>query len=215
MVVCTLVVSGCLSEESAPNSSPDPAAPGSGNDGLNSAPTISGSPDSAVLAGDTYQFTPSAGDSDGDPLVFSISNKPSWAQFDTTSGSLSGATTLGDIGSYDNIRISVSDGDENRSLPEFSITVTQVGLGSMSLSWTAPTENTDGSALTDLAGYNLYYGKSSGQYDKTLRIDNPSVSTYLIDNLLPDTYYVAATSFNTSGVESYFSNEAVKVVQSN
>ena len=45
-----------------------------------------------------------------------------------------------------------------RSLPAFSITVTQVGLGSMSLSWTPPTQNTDGSALTDLAGYKLYYG---------------------------------------------------------
>ena len=73
----------------------------------------------------------------------------------------------------------------------------------------------DGSVLTDLAGYKLYYGKSAGRYNKSIRIDNPTVSSYLIDNLLPDTYYVVATSFNAAGIESAFSNEAVKTVISN
>ena len=181
----------------------------------NAAPVIAGSPDVAVLAGDNYAFTPSASDPDGDTLVFTIANKPRWAKFDSKTGRLSGQTLLGDVGTYDKIRISVSDGDASRSLPEFSITVSQVGLGSMSLSWTAPTENTDGSVLTDLAGYKLYYGRSAGRYDRSIRIDNPTVTSYLIDDLLPATYYVAATSFNAAGIESTFSNEAVKTVTSN
>ena len=181
----------------------------------NAAPVIAGSPDTAVLAGDNYAFTPSANDPDGDTLAFTIANKPHWAKFDSKTGRLSGQALLGDVGTYEKIRISVSDGNASRSLPEFSITVSQVALGSLSLSWTAPTENTDGSVLTDLAGYKLYYGKSARRYDKSIRIDNPSVTSYLIDNLLPDTYYVAATSFNAAGIESAFSNEAVKTVISN
>ena len=181
----------------------------------NAAPVIAGSPDTAVLAGDKYAFTPSANDPDGDTLVFSIANKPRWAKFDSKAGSLSGQARLGDVGTYDKIRISVSDGSASRSLAEFSITVSQVALGSMELSWTPPTENSDGSVLTDLAGYKLYYGKSAGRHKKSIRIDNPTITSYLIDGLLPDTYYVAATSFNAAGIESAFSNEAVKTVISN
>ena len=49
----------------------------------------------------------------------------------------------------------------------FHVEVTQSALGSMTLSWTAPTENTDGSQLNDLAGYKLYYGTSAGNYTKS------------------------------------------------
>ena len=98
------------------------------------------------------------------------------------------------------------------TLSEFSIEVTQAALGSMTLSWTPPTENEDGSALTDLAGYNLYYGEQEGRYTKRVRIDNPGLTRYVVENLLPKTYYVVATAFNTSGVESSNSGVAVKTV---
>ncbi|MDH3545876.1 MAG: fibronectin type III domain-containing protein [Gammaproteobacteria bacterium] len=100
-------------------------------------------------------------------------------------------------------------------MPNFSITVTEIGLGSMTLSWTAPTENTDGTPLTDLAGFNIYYGQSQGSYPNRIRIDNPSIDTYVVGNLLPNTYYAVATSFNTAGIESAYSNVAVKTVPSN
>ena len=94
----------------------------------------------------------------------------------------------------------------------FAIDVTQQGTVSTSLSWNAPTLNEDGSALTDLAGYKIYYGRSSGSYSNLIRIDNASVTTYVVENLSPDTYYFAATAFNTSGVESRFSGEAVRTL---
>ena len=122
---------------------------------------------------------------------------------------------LGDVGDYNDIRISVSDGDASARLTPFSITVSQTALGSVSLSWSPPTQNTDGTALTNLAGYVLYYGQSSGNYNKTVPIDNPSISTYVIDNLVPDTYYIVATAVNTAGVESDYSGEAVKTVTPN
>ena len=179
LAVCTL--SACLSEEksAAENESSETQTPSQ-----NRAPAISGTPDSAVMTGDNYSFTPSASDADGDPITFTIVNKPTWATFDSSTGSLNGQPLLGDIGIYENIRITASDGLNSSDLPAFSINVTQTALGSISLTWTAPTQNDDGSALTDLAGFKLYYGTSPGNYTKQVRIDNASISTYLIENLL-------------------------------
>ena len=214
VVLLAICTGGCLSGSDTDSGFDGTTKSGRSNE-PNSSPTISGSPNSAVLVGDTYSFQPSANDVDGDKLTFSISGKPQWASFDAKTGRLSGQVFLGDVGVYENIHISVSDGQAASSLREFSVTVSQAALGSMTLSWTPPTENTDGSAITDLTGYYIYYGSTSRSYPNRVRIDNPSISTYVIESLIPDTYYVAATSFNSVGVESTFSDEAVKTVSSN
>ncbi|MDH3431491.1 MAG: putative Ig domain-containing protein [Gammaproteobacteria bacterium] len=204
-----LLAGGCLSKsDSESGNKPDGNVAGQGN----SAPSIQGNPATAVMVGDNYSFTPSANDPDGDPLTFAVSNLPRWASFDTGSGRLSGQPLLGDEGVYTGIGISVTDGQTTNSLPGFSIEVTQAALGSMTLSWTPPTQNEDGTALTDLAGYKFYLGKSPGNYGSPIRVDNPGITSYVVENLLPDTYYVVATSFNTSGIESAYSNMAIKTV---
>ena len=200
---------GCLTSE---ESNLDQAGGDSGSLSGNVAPRISGSPKTAVMTDDTYSFRPSASDADGDTLTFSVTNLPHWANFDSTTGTLSGQPVPGDEGTYANITVSVSDGSMKVSLPAFSIEVTQVALGSITLSWTPPTENADGTALEDLAGYKLYFGTTSGRYTNEVLIDTPGISSYVIENLLPDTYYIVATAFTTSGVESGYSNEAVKTV---
>ncbi|WP_405241479.1 putative Ig domain-containing protein [Lentisalinibacter salinarum] len=179
----------------------------------NSAPVISGSPAKAVTEGTQYSFTPSASDPDGDSLSFSITNKPAWAAFDAATGRLSGTPQAGDVGTYADIVISVSDGQASASLGAFSITVEAIAMGSVTLSWSPPTENTDGTALTDLAGYRIYWGTTSGSYPNSVTIDNPGVTTYVVENLVPDTYEFVATSYNTSGVESDYSAPATKTVQ--
>jgi hypothetical protein len=97
-------------------------------------------------------------------------------------------------------------------LGPFSITVNAISNGSVTLNWTAPTENEDGTALVDLAGFHIYWGTTPGNYPNSLTINNASISTYVVDNLAPGTYEFVATSFNTSGVESIFSNSTTKVV---
>jgi hypothetical protein len=90
----------------------------------NSAPTIEGSPRTAVTVSSTYEFQPMASDADGDAVSFTIVNKPAWAAFDAATGRLSGnpgAAT--DVGIYANIRLTVSDGKASSTLPAFSITV--------------------------------------------------------------------------------------------
>lgn len=205
-----LALSGCLDSGEDTSFNGD----GSGDTGgsSNSAPIIQGNPPRGVLVNNMYDFEPQASDADGDSLTFSIQNKPSWATFDPSTGRLSGQPLLGDIGSYTNVQISVSDGTASRSLPSFTVTVSQTALGSVTLNWNPPTENTDGSTLTNLAGYKIYYGPSSRRYDHEIRIYNAGVTSYVVDNLPADTYYFAATALNSSGMESDYSGEAVRVV---
>ncbi len=178
----------------------------------NSAPSISGTPSSAINVGIAYAFTPTATDPDGDNLTFSVFALPPWASFNASNGRISGTPTAGDVGAYGGIRISVSDGSLSDELGPFSITVDAISNGSVTLNWTAPTENEDGTVLVDLAGFRIYWGTTPGNYPNSVTINNASISTYVVDNLAPGTYEFVATSFNTSGVESIFSNSTTKVV---
>ncbi|HEY6641678.1 fibronectin type III domain-containing protein [Povalibacter sp.] len=180
----------------------------------NNAPTISGSPSTSVDVGSAYSFRPTAADADRDTLTFSVSNKPSWATFSTSTGQLSGTPSATNAGNYSGIVISVSDGKASRSLAAFTIAVKQTAaVASTTLSWTAPTQNTDGSSLTTLAGYRIYYGTSSSALNQTIQVANPSVSTYVIDGLAPATYYFAVRAYTTAGTESANSNVASKTLQ--
>ncbi|MGI2209069.1 Ig-like domain-containing protein [Shewanella baltica] len=92
----------------------------------NSAPTITGSPTLTINQGASYLFTPTAADSPGDTLSFSILNKPVWATFNPTTGTLSGTPSNQDVGMTNGIVISVSDGTLSASLPAFNLSVTNV-----------------------------------------------------------------------------------------
>ena len=89
----------------------------------NRAPVISGTPATSVVAGQAYSFQPTASDADGDALAYSITGRPSWATFNTQTGRLSGTPSGSNVGSFNNVLISVSDGIAVSSLPAFSIRV--------------------------------------------------------------------------------------------
>jgi hypothetical protein len=203
-----LLLNGCLEKQEQSLALADTDAP----ERQNSPPTIVGTPPNAVMMGNDYQFNPAAADADGDPLVFAIQNQPVWAGFDPATGILSGQPSLADVGIYQNVTIAVSDGMTTVSLPPYTITVTQTSLGAVTLTWTPPNRNADGTQLNDLAGYKVYYGTTSGNYASTIRIDSPGIASVVVENLAPTTYFFVATAFNTSGIESSFSNEAVKIV---
>jgi hypothetical protein len=84
--------------------------------------------------------------------------------------------------------------------------------GGVTLNWMPPTENTNGSALTDLAGYDIHYGTSSGDYTQTVSVSNPGIATYVVDNLTPGTYYFSVGAVNSEGVESPLSSEVTATV---
>jgi hypothetical protein len=186
--------------------SPPPPPP------ANSPPSISGSPATTIRHDQSFSFTPSAADADGNALTFSISNRPAWASFSTTTGRLSGTPSSSDVGTYSGIVIEVSDGVTSRSLPAFTITVTPATTGSATLSWTPPTQNTDGSPLTNLAGYKVYWGRSPRAYAHSVTLNNPGLATYVIEQLTSGSWYFSTTSINSAGVESGYSNEGSKTI---
>jgi hypothetical protein len=90
---------------------------------VNTRPTIAGEPVTFVLQGTSYLFQPVANDVDGDTLSFSISNRPSWASFNSATGRLAGTPGSAHVGVYTNVSIRVSDGTIEAELPAFTINV--------------------------------------------------------------------------------------------
>jgi len=75
------------------------------------------------------------------------------------------------------------------------------------LNWMPPTENTDGSALTDLVEYKIYYGTSPDAMTNEIANISIGLSTYVIENLQTNTtYFFSMTAVNSMGIESSFSN---------
>jgi len=178
----------------------------------NSAPVISGTPAASVAAGSAYSFTPTASDTDGNTLAFSISGKPSWATFSTATGALTGTPTAGQAGTYANIVITVSDGTTSTSLSGFSITVTAASTGTATLSWSAPTQNTDGSSLIDLAGYRVYHGTSASSLTDMVNVPGSSATGYTWSQLTSGTHYFAVAAYTAAGVESSMSAVGSKTI---
>jgi hypothetical protein len=180
----------------------------------NSPPTISGTPSAVVNMNTLYKFIPTASDAEDDLLTFSVTGLPSWATFRTTDGRVRGTPGPGDVGVYNDIVITVSDGQGSAELGPFSVTVEAVSLGSATLTWQAPTQYEDGTPLTppDFAGYTIYWGTTPGNYPNSVTINNPGITTYVIDNLAPGDYEFVATAFNAAGVQSQYSNTATKTI---
>jgi hypothetical protein len=105
----------------------------------------------------------------------------------------------------------VSDGTVSANLAAFSIQVTAVATGSALLSWTPPMQNTDGSALTNLNGYKIYWGSSLGNYPNSASV-GVGVASYTVEQLTPGTWYFTVTAVNAQGVESSYSNVASKTI---
>ena len=84
--------------------------------------------------------------------------------------------------------------------------------GTVTLFWTTPTTRTDGTALMDLAGFNIYFGRMSGIYDYQIDINNPGVVAYVVENLASGSWYFSITAFDANGVESEQSNEIIQSV---
>jgi Putative Ig domain len=200
----------------------------------NSAPEISGVALAAVKIGQRYQFVPSVNDPDGELVTFIISNKPRWASFSGSSGELSGTPDTNAVGNYADIVITATDGEASTSMRPFSITVvpadTTDSTGSLTaaqqpspiardpsastaaLSWSMPTENADGTPLTNLAGYRIYHGTSAGALSDIRDILRPDLTQYLFESLASGTHYFAITALNSAGVESALSGIGSKII---
>ncbi|VAY87473.1 Fibronectin type III domain protein [hydrothermal vent metagenome] len=100
------------------------------NPPANTAPTISGTPTTSVDENNSYSFTPTSSDAEGDILNFSIANKPSWADFNTTTGQLSGIPDFNisnkTLNQDYSIIITVKDSSEANDTLSFTLTVNNI-----------------------------------------------------------------------------------------
>jgi hypothetical protein len=80
--------------------------------------------------------------------------------------------------------------------------------GTATLSWVAPTENADGTPLTDLAGYTLYYGTNPSDLTQSVTVSGAASTTTEVKDLPAGTYYFAVSAYNAMGLESQQSNVA-------
>jgi hypothetical protein len=175
---------------------------------------ISGQPPTTVVAGSGYSFTPVASDLDGtSSLVFSVMGAPVWATFNAATGRLSGTPGAGNVGLTEGIVITVSDGIDYASLPAFSLMVQQNSSGRATVSWVPPTQRTDGSALTNLAGYRVRYGTNAAALAQVVQLSTVSLTSYMIEGLTPGTWYFAVSAVDAGGIESQPSAPASKVLQ--
>lgn len=181
----------------------------------NKVPVVSGTPATSITAGSAYSFKPSGSDPEGRTLAWSITNKPSWAAFSTTTGALTGTPSASNVGTTSNITIAASDGTNKTSLKAFAIAVNAAGssTGSASLSWTPPTTTTSGATLTNLAGYRIYYGTSASSLSRTVQVSGAGNTRYVVSDLSPATYYFSIRAYTTGGTESAASSVVSKAIR--
>jgi hypothetical protein len=190
------------------------------------ATSIYGTPSTSVPENRYYGFQAWATDNDHRPVSYGIRNKPAWATFDTRYGHLYGVPTAANVGTYKNIVVYATDGVSQASLPAFNITVTGPGsggtpppppppptTGAATVSWLPPTQNTNGTTLTNLAGYTISYGTNSKALSSSIKVANAGLTTYVIPGLAAGTYYFAVSAYTSSGATSALSSIVSKTIK--
>jgi hypothetical protein len=176
---------------------------------INSAPSltiVSPTDGSSVNENTAINFSGTADDAeDGD-----LSNSILWvSDIDGVIGTGASIDVQLSVGTHV-ITATVTDSDSATDEQVVSVTVSQMN-GMATVTWTPPTENTDNTPLTDLAGFKIYYGTDQSQLTQSIVIDDPAASSWEVSNLSGNTtYYFAVTAFNSNGVESELSSIASK-----
>jgi hypothetical protein len=211
---------GAASAAGSTNST-TPAAPSSPS-GSSSNPVaaiaLQGVPPVSATVGSDYSFQPTVTPSNT-VITFTATGLPAWLSFDTRTGALSGTPAAKDQGTTGHIIIAASNGSSNASMTPFTIQVKALNsspqsgtTGSVKLSWAAPTENTDGTPVTNLAGYHIYYGTSTDELTMSIDVVGATSTTYLVEGLLDGTYYFSVLAYNTEGADSGRSNITNKTI---
>lgn len=216
LVIASMLLSACKGggdsgsgSATPPTSSPPPTT--TTPPAPNKAPVISIQSESTVLIGRELKLRPTASDPDGQSLSFTIANKPSWLSFSAQTGEIAGTPGAADVGTYTDIRITASDG-QAQATAAATIAVVASAPGRATLSWDAPSQRTDGTPLTDLGGFRIYFGTSTGDLRYVVDIKDAGARSWVVEDLTPGTWYFAATAFDAAGIESSRTNPASKTI---
>jgi hypothetical protein len=98
------------------------------------------------------------------------------------------------------------------TVPASAVGNVHATVGMATLSWVAPTTDTNGDALNNLGGYRIYYGLGASDLRQTVNIANVGTQTYVINNLGSGTWYFAVKALTNTGVESALSQVVSKTI---
>jgi hypothetical protein len=76
------------------------------------------------------------------------------------------------------------------------------GSETATLSWNAPTSNVNGTPVTPLTGYTIYYGNSEGAMTQSLVVSGAAATSAEITGLGSGTWYFAVAADATDGTQS-------------
>jgi hypothetical protein len=164
--------------------------------------TFLGKPPESIAVGEPYAYVPVVTNAIMPDVEFSYINRPSWSGIYRSSGAILGTPT--EPGVYSNIQIQAWDGVNFGVSAPFTIVVSST-TGSADLRWVKPMLNTDGSPLTNLAGYLIHYGSSTANLDTKLFVDSPDSTALQIDNLSPGKWYFKIAAVTDTNVQGPFS----------
>ncbi len=94
----------------------------------------------------------------------------------------------------------ISDGTAAGTLPASSPLFV-----SATVSWSPVTSTTTGMPLTNLGGYKIYFGPNPMALTSSIDVPYPTVSSYVVPNLIRGTLFFAVTAYISGGPESNLS----------
>lgn len=123
---------------------------------------------------------------------------------------------ISSCGSADNLTAATAD----NNLDPVTTTATDTDAGNsntfadINLSWVAPAEREDNSpmSLSEIAGYQILFGQSQGQYSSSITINDGTAVGYTLTDLPTGTYYFVVATIDTEGRESQYSPEVTVVI---
>jgi hypothetical protein len=207
MVAACLALTACKDDVTTAST----GTPASSSSGQSTGVALAGAPLTTATAGSNYLYQPSLTQGSGD-VTFSVAGMPKWATFDSSTGVLTGTPATSDEGKTGPITITATNGTSSASVGPFTIQVNAPTAATVSLAWNAPTTNADGTPITGLAGFHIYYGTTAGALSTTVNVSSPSTTTYVVKGLTHGTYYFSVVAYNTSGQDSKSSNMATTTI---
>ena len=127
-------------------------------------------------------------------------------------GSTGSIASTADVQTTTTIRGALQTAPDSRNVPYSALSVNDNSEGTALVSWSAPLVNEDGSMLTDLTGFNVYYGQDPGNLDHTYQLDCGWCLWHLFGDLGPGTWYFAVKAYNRDGIEGSSSGMANKTI---
>jgi Putative Ig domain len=212
MVVACLALTACQDDVTTASASTPASTPASSSSSQSTSVALSGAPKTTATAGTDYLYQPSLTQGSGD-VTFSITGLPKWATFDANTGVLTGTPATSDEGKTGAITITASNGSSTAAVGPFTIQVNApAATATVSLAWNAPIQNSDGTPITGLAGFHIYYGTVAGALSSTATVSSPTTTTYTLSGLAHGTYYFSVVAYNTAGQDSNSSNMATTTI---